>query len=252
MLTAITRSTGPELASCELTHLERRPIDFARALEQHASYQDALRGSGVDVIELAADPALPDGVFVEDTAVVVDEVAILASPTPVSRRAETLAVEVALQPFRPLLRLPPDARLEGGDVLHAGRTLYVGLSARTNEAGVQALARMVSAFGYSIVPVKVAGCLHLKSACGLLDEETILINRAWVNANVFSGLRLVDVPAEETWGANVLALPGAVFVSRAFPRTGDLVRSLGYVVVELNVDELHKAEGGLTCMSLLF
>jgi dimethylargininase len=252
VLTAITRSPGPELERCELTLLQRQPIDSTRARAQHEAYQNALRGIGIDVIELAADPALPDGVFVEDTAVVLDEVAIIASPTPLSRRAETLAIEAALLSFRPLLRLPVEARLEGGDVLHVGRILYVGLSARTNEAGVRALTELVRPFGYSVVGVKVDGCLHLKSACCAVDENTLLINRAWVPASLFSGIRLLDVPTEEPWGANVLSLPGTVLVSTTFPRTADLVRSLGHTTVALDVSELHKAEAGLTCMSLVF
>jgi dimethylargininase len=250
-LIGITRSPGPELAQCELTHLERQPIDFARASAQHRAYQIALRGAGIQVIELPVDPAHPDGVFVEDTAVVLDELAVVASPTPLSRRAEPVATSAALRPFRSLVHLPEDARLEGGDVLHVGRTLYVGLSARSNEPGLRALERIVQPLGYTVVPVRVGGCLHLKSACCALDERTVLINRAWVDAGLFQGLRLIDLPAEEPWGANVLALPGRVFVSTAFPRTADLIRKLGYATVTLDVSELHKAEAGLTCMSLL-
>jgi dimethylargininase len=252
MLTAITRAPGPELQKCELTHLTRQPIDFARAHAQHRAYLSALQRLGIDVIELGSDPMSPDGVFVEDTAIVLNELAIIASPTPLSRRAETLAIEAALHPFRSLLRLPAEARLEGGDVLGVGRTLYVGLSARTNEAGAQALAELVRPYGYTVVPVKVDGCLHLKSACCALNETTLLINRAWIPARLFSGLRLVDVPDEEPWGANVLSLPGTVLVSTTFPRTADLVRSLGHATVALDVSDLHKAEAGLSCMSLVF
>src|SRR5262245_23435947 len=139
-LVAITRSPGPELARCELTHLERLPIDVGRALAQHRAYQDALRAAGIHVIALPADPALPDGVFVEDTAVVLDELAVIVSPAPASRQGEWPAVEAALRPFRRTVRLPPGAHLEGGDVLRVGRTLYVGQGGRTAEAGLRALA----------------------------------------------------------------------------------------------------------------
>jgi dimethylargininase len=252
MLTALTRTPGPELARCELTHLPRRAIDSDRAAAQHKSYQSALRDAGFHVIELPADPALPDGVFVEDTAVVLDEVAVLTAPRPTSRRGERSAVEAALVPFRQLVRLPPDAFLEGGDVLRIGRTLYVGQSARTGAAGLAALGDLVRPFGYTVVPVRVSGCLHLKSAACVVDEETVLINRDWVETGPFSGLRLVDVPAAEPFGANVLRLPGTVLVSSAYPATAELVRGLGHRVVALDVSELHKAESGLTCMSLLF
>ncbi len=252
MLSAITRSPGAELARCELTHLPRQPIDVELAAAQHRGYQAALRGAGVRVIELPAGPAQPDGVFVEDTAVVLDEVAVLTSPRPASRRGELAAVEAALAPFRQLLRLPPDAFLEGGDVVRIGRTLFVGLSGRTGQAGLRALDDQLRPFGYTLVPVHVAGCLHLKSAVCTLDDETVLLNRAWVDGEPFARLRQVDVPDSEPFGANVLHLPGTILASAAFPATADLVRSFGLRVVTVDVSELHKAESGVTCMSLLF
>lgn len=252
MLTALTRAPGPELARCELTHLSRQPIDLALAVAQHRAYQSALRARGLRVIELPADSAHPDGVFVEDTAVVLDEVAVLTAPAPPSRRGERAAVEAALTAFRPLVRLPADAFLEGGDVLRVGRTLFVGLSGRTCEAGIRALSEVVKPFGYAVVPVRVAGCLHLKSAACPVDEKTVLVNRAWVEGDPFRQLRLVDVPAAEPFGANVLRLPGAVVVSNAFPETAAVVRGLGHRVAGADVSELHKAESGVTCMSLVF
>ena len=133
-----------------------------------------------------------------------------------------------------------------------GRRLFVGRTARTGEAGLRALDEAVCPFGYAVVPVRVEGCLHLKTACAAVDDETLLVNRAWIDTNAFAGLRLIDVPAEEPMGANVLRLPGAVAVSAAYPRTADLVRGLGHPVTVLDISELHKAEAGLTCMSLLF
>jgi len=252
MLTVLTRLPGPELARCELTHLSRQSIDAELAVAQHRAYQSALRVEGLRVIELPADPAYPDGVFVEDTAVVFDELAVLTAPAPPSRRGERAAVEAALAPFRQFARLPEDAFLEGGDVLRVGRTLFVGLSGRTSEAGVRALAEVVRRHGYAVVPVRVTGCLHLKSAACAVDEKTVLVNRAWVDVEPFGGLRLVDVPAAEPFGANVLRLPGALVVSSAFPETAEIVRGLGHRVVTVDVSELHKAESGVTCMSLVF
>lgn len=251
MPTAVTRSPGPELARCELTHLPRSPIDAARAVAQHEAYQAVLRDAGLRVVALPADPAFPDGVFVEDTAVVLDEVAVMTSPAPPSRRGERAAVEAALAPLRPLARLPADAFLEGGDVLRVGRTLFVGLSGRTGAAGVVALENVGRPLGYEVVPVRVTGCLHLKSAACALDDGTVLLNRDWLDVAPFAGLRLFDVSAAEPFGANVLRLPGAVVVSAAFPETAALVRGLGHRVVTVDVSELHKAESGVTCMSLL-
>jgi dimethylargininase len=250
MLTAITRSPGPELARCELTHLDRRPIDLDLALAQHAGYRAALRAAGLTVVELPADPVSPDGVFVEDTAVVLDEVAVLTSPT-ASRRGECAAIEAALRPFRPIARLA-DGRLEGGDVLRVGRVLYVGLSTRTDERGVRSLEGVVGPLGYRVVPVRVDGCLHLKSAACALDDETVLVNCAWADVGAFAGIRLLEVPAAEPFGANVLRLPGRILVSETFPRTADAVGAAGHDVAVIDVSELHKAESGLTCMSLVF
>jgi dimethylargininase len=235
-----------------LTHLERRPIDVSRALAQHRAYQDTLRGTGIEVIELPSDPSLPDGVFVEDPAVVLDELAVITWLSPPARREEWPAIAAALRPCRPLIRLPESAYLEGGDVLRVGRTLYVGQGGRTREVGYRALDEIVRPLGYTVVPVRLDGCLHLKSACSALDGETLLVNRAWLEGGALSGLRLVDVPAQEPWGANVLPLPGATLVSAACPRTADLVCTLGHPAVALDVSELHKAEAGLTCMSLVF
>lgn len=204
------------------------------------------------MIELPADPMHPDGVFVEDTAVVLDEVAVMTSPAPPSRRGERAVVEATLSPFRPPVRLPEDAFLEGGDVLRIDRTLFVGLSGRTGEAGVRALREIVEPHGYSVIPVRVTGCLHLKSAVCALDEMTVLVNKMWVDTKPFDGLRLVEVPAAEPFGANILRLPGAVVVSSAFPETAEVIRGLGHRVVTVDVSELHKAESGVTCMSLVF
>jgi dimethylargininase len=252
MLVAITRSPGPELTQCELTHLTRLPIDVTRALAQYRAYQDVLRGTGIRVVGLPPDPMLPDGVFVEDTAVVLDELAVVTLPSPPSRREEWPAVEAALRPFRRIVRLPPGAYLEGGDVLRVGRTLYVGQGGRTGEAGLRALEDVVLPLGYAVIRVRLGGCLHLKSACCALDGGTLLVNRAWLDAGALAGLQLLDVPPQEVWGANVLPLPGATLVSATCPRTADLVRGLGHPVVALDVSELHKAEAGLTCMSIVF
>lgn len=148
--------------------------------------------------------------------------------------------------------MPADVFLEGGDVLRVGRTLFVGLSSRTNEVGIEALRTVVQPFGYAVVPVRVPGCLHLKTACCAVDAETLLVNRAWVDIMAFTGLRLIEVPADEPWGANVLRLPDRILVSSSYPRTADLVKDLGHSVVPVAVSELHKAEAGITCMSLVF
>lgn len=249
---AITRAVSPTITRCELTYLRREPIDLDRAVAQHAAYTDLLRRLGLDVIELPADPDLPDSCFVEDAAVVLDELAVLALPGAASRRAEIPAVEAALAPFRPLARLRPPETLEGGDVLRIGRTLFVGRSPRTNEPGIARLAALAEPVGYRVVPVAVTGCLHLKSAVTALDHERLLANRAWIDATPFRRFDVLDVAAEEPAAANVLRVQGLVVAHSGFPRTRDRIVALGYEVRPLDISEFLKAEAALTCKSLLF
>jgi dimethylargininase len=251
-LVALTRAVPETLARCELTFQEREPIDLARAVAQHVAYTDLLRSLGLELVELPADPAFPDCCFVEDTAVVLDEAALLTRPGAASRRGEQAAVETALARYRTIARTEAPATLEGGDVLRVGRRLYVGRSGRTNPAGIERLAAVAEPIGYRVVPVDVTGCLHLKSAVTALDEERLLVNRAWLDAAALSGLDLVDVAPEEPGAANVLAVAGRVIGHPGFPRTLERVAALGYPVLTLDVSEFLKAEAALTCKSLLF
>src|SRR5512143_3617093 len=215
------RGVPPPLDRCELTFRTWEPFDLARAGAQHAAYADLLRSLGLEVLELPADPALPDCCFVEDVAVVLDEVALLAMPTPPSRRGEIAAVDEALGRFRPLERTPLAATLAGGDVLRIGRRLFVGRSPRTNEAGIARLAAVAEPLGYRVIPVSVTGCLHLKSAVTALDDERVLANPGWVDMGPFAGLGVVRVALEEPAAANVLRVAGLVVAHTGFPRTLD-------------------------------
>jgi len=249
---ALMRGVPPTIDRCELTFRAWEPIDLDRAVAQHAAYASLLRSLAIEVIELAADPALPDCCFVEDTAVVLDEVALLAMPGAPSRRGEIVAVEAALARFRPLERTPFPATLEGGDVLRVGRRLFVGRSERTNEAGIARLASVAEPLGYRVLPATVAGCLHLKSAVTALDDERVLANPSWVEMSAFAGLGVVPVAPEEPGAANVLRVSGLVVAHPGFPRTLDRIAALGYAVRPLDVSEFLKADAALTCKSLLF
>ena len=249
---ALMRGVPPTLASCEITFLAREPIDLDRARDQHAAYAALLRGLGLEVIELPADPALPDCCFVEDVAVVLDEVALLAMPGAPSRRGEIPAVAAALARHRRIERVELPATLEGGDVLEMGRTLFVGRSARTNEAGIDRLRRVAEPLGYRVVAVPVTGCLHLKSAVTALDDGRVVVNSDWIDPRPLGALAAVPVASGEPAAANVLRAGGAVVVHSGFPRTGERIARLGYDVRPLDVSEFLKAEAALTCKSLLF
>ena len=249
---ALTRGVSPSIDRCELTHIDREPIDLERARAQHEDYCDRLEALGLEVLRLPADPAFPDGCFVEDTAVVLDEIAVLTPLGAPSRRGETPAIAEALSRYRRVEAITLPATIEGGDVLTVGRRVFVGLSRRTNAAGVEALRRLVGPFGYDVLPVPVTGCLHLKSAVTALDEETVLANPAWFDAGPLSPLSLVPVAPEEPGAANVLRVRGQVWAHPGFPRTIETLEARGYRVTPVDISEFLKAEAALTCKSLLF
>jgi dimethylargininase len=248
---AVTRGVSPAIARCELTFLERAPIDYPRAVTQHTAYEQLLEDLGLTVIRVDADDALPDCCFVEDIAIVLDEIAVLTRPGASSRRGETAAVAAALGAYRPIVRLDEPARIDGGDVLVLGRRLFVGLSNRTDAAGREALAEAVRPFDYEVVPVQMNGCLHLKTAV-TAAADVLLVNPEWVDLAPLRGWERIDVAPGEPWAANVVAAGGAVVAAAGFPRTADRLRARGLDVRTVDVSEFQKAEGGVTCKSLLF
>jgi dimethylargininase len=252
MFMAITRSVSPALNQCELGYLPRQEIDIAKAESQHRRYEECLRHLGACVISLPASAELPDSMFVEDPAVVVNEVAVMTRMGAASRRGETEALAHILARFRPLRWMSEPATLEGGDVLRVGSTLFVGVSARTNHAGIEQLSEELRPFDYTVKPVAVRGCLHLKSACCALGEKTILANPDWVDTQAFEGLDIVSVPPGEARAANVLAVDNTVVMPAGFPLTAGILEGRGWDVRMLDISELMKAEAGVTCSSVLF
>lgn len=252
MLTAITRAVSPALNRCELEYLERQEIDLAKANAQHEAYERFLAEMGASVLSLPAEPELPDSVFVEDPAIVLDEVAVMTRMGAPSRRAERESLAKALAPFRPLRWIQEPATIEGGDVLRIGRKLFVGASARTNAAGIEQLRRELAPFGYQVEAVEVCRCLHLKSAVTYLGEGAILINRSLIDPAPLREYRIIDVMPSEPWAANTLALEGIVLIPTAYPETARILEREGFTPRPIDISELMKAEAGLTCSSLIF
>lgn len=251
---ALTREPSASLAECELSFVDREPIDLPRARTEHAAYCAALRAAGLDVVLLPALDALPDAVFVEDTAVVVDEIAVLAAPGVRSRAAEAEEMVATLAGYRPVHRLAtPGGTLEGGDVLRIGRALYVGHSTRTNSVAIGDLRDLLEPLGYRISVVPVDGCLHLKTACAYVGNSTVLANPAWVDgASLESdGLRVVAVDPGEPWAGNTLLVRETLLVPAGSPATLRTLRGLGLRPVEVAIAEFQKAEAGLTCLSIV-
>jgi dimethylargininase len=252
LLVAITRAVSPAIVRCELTHVARQPIDVGLAEAQHAEYERRLGELGCRVERLPAEPDLPDSVFVEDVAIVLDEAAVLTRPGAVSRRPEVPSVAEALSRYRPLARIEPPATLDGGDVLRIGRTLFVGRSTRTDSDGVEQLRRIVRPFGYDVRPVEVGRRLHLKSAVSLVGEGLVLVDPDGIDTSAFDAFERIAVDPAEPHAANALRVGEAVVQPAAYPRTRERLERRGVRVVPVDVSEILRAEGGVTCCSLVF
>ena len=251
-LIALTRPVSATLAACELTHVQREPIDIGCARTQHAAYVRALIEVGCRVVEVPRADHLPDAVFVEDTALVLDEIAIVARPGAATRRAETAAVARELARHRTVVQMPDSATLDGGDVLRIGRWLYVGTDGRTSNTGVAWLQQTLAPFGYRVLPVESTGCLHLKTAVTAVAPDLLLINPKWVDPSCFDGLRHIAVSQDEPFAANALLIGERVIYPAAFEKTARRLREAGIDVRAVDVSELAKAEGGVTCCSIVF
>jgi dimethylargininase len=249
---ALTREISPAIARCELTHLARVPIDVHAARAQHREYERCLEALGCKVQRLEAGPDVPDSVFIEDIAVVFDELAVITRPGAESRRAEIPAIDLALVHHRTLRYIDGPGTLDGGDVLTVGRDVFVGESARTNAAGIEQLRRILAEHAYTVRCVPVNECLHLKSAVSVIRDDLLLINRAWTAPQTFAAYELLDIDAREPFAANALRVGDEVVYPAEFPRTRDRLDARGIGVHAVRASELAKAEGAVTCCSLVF
>jgi dimethylargininase len=252
MLTAITRAVSPAIVHCELSFIDRKPIDLATAQGQHRAYEKLFEKLDARVISLPAERDLPDSMFVEDPAIVLDELAVILPLGTETRRREAPSLAEALSQFRKLEYISLPGTLEGGDVLRIGRKLFVGLTRRSNAEGIRQLAAILAPHNYEVIAVPVAGCLHLKSAVTCLGRNTLLANRAWFDTAPLAGHEWIDVDPAEPHAANALALAGTIIFPESFPRTRARIESRGFSVTSIDISELQKAESGLTCSSLLF
>jgi len=246
---AITHAVSASINDCELTHLARIPIDAARAREQHRAYESCLVELGCEVRQIPADDRYPDAVFIEDTAIVLDELAVLTRPGAESRRGEIDSVANVLRDYRALARIEAPGTIDGGDVLQLDRMIYVGRTPRTNDHGIDNLREIVAPYGYNVVGVAVDGCLHLKSAVTRVAAGALLMNRDWVSPALFDGWRIIDV--DEPSAANALRIGESVIFPEELARTRRRLEACGIDVRLVPASELAKAEGGVTCCSLI-
>lgn len=251
MLIAITRAVSPAIDHCELTNLERIPINLERAAAQHHAYEAALRSIGVEVHSLPADPDLPDSVFVEDTAIVLDDCAIITRPGADSRKPEIRSIARVLAPYRELFTIQAPGTLDGGDVLRVDKSIFIGLSRRSDLSAIGQVRTFLALFGYSVCAVPVNGCLHLKSAVTQVGPDLLLINPAWVDKIAFPGMKFIEVHPSEPYAANALLVGGTVIYQPVYPKTLAYLETAGINPIKVDQSELGKAEGGLTCCSII-
>jgi dimethylargininase len=252
---AIVRLPGAALAR-GLTRVDLGPPDLALAERQHAAYCDALRRAGLDVTVLPADEAFPDGTFVEDTAIVLPEGALLTRPGAPSRAGEVAAVAAALGlHYDALARIEAPGTVDGGDICVAGRRVYIGRSARTNAAGAAQLAHWLAGLGYESVEVDITGIdsiLHLKSGLAAIAGGRLLLIEALANHPAFADCERLVMESSEDYAANAVQVNGMVFVAAGYPRLAARLQSLGYTLEILDMSEYAKLDGGLSCLSLRF
>lgn len=249
--TAITRELNPALGNCELTFLPRVEIDIALAQQQHEQYQAVLSSIGCEVVVVPTGPDLMDSVFIEDTAIVLDEIAVLTRPGAASRRSEVAGVGDVLQNYRPLKSIQSPGTLDGGDLLRIDDMIFAGLSTRSNHDGIEQLRRIVSDYGYSVKTVETNSCLHLKSAVSEVVPGTLLINPDWISTSTFRDYEQIHIDDNEPHAANALRVGPNVIFPSSFPRTIDHLKARGIDVIPVDLSELQKAEGAVTCCSLI-
>lgn len=235
-----------------LTTASLGAVDVDVLLHQHAAYADAMKRIGLEVKVLPALEHFPDAYFVEDTAVIVPEVAVLTRPGAPERRDEPLDMESALAEFRPIERIVSPGTLDGGDVLIVGSRCFVGLSDRTNPCGFAQLRDFLSPFGYTCAPVPVSAGLHLKSSVNAVGPDTLVVAPGFEDHPDFQAFSRITLDGEEAYAANSLWIDEHLFMPKGFPKTRQKYQSLGLNLIELDMSEMCKMDGGLTCLSLRF
>jgi len=249
---AIVKTPGAELKD-GITSQKGETPDVHKAKEQHRIYCETLHSLGVEIHTIPCDNAYPDGVFVEDTAVVVKEAACITRPGADSRKGETSAVAAALGDFYSRFEaITEPGTLDGGDVLHIENSLYVGLTERTNAEGVEQLKKALGPLGYTVYAVPVNGLLHLKSGISYMGNNTVLAVKKVAENSCFRNYEILTVPDHEAYAANAIDINGTIILPSGFPETNKIVQEAGFKTITIDVSEFKKVDGGLSCLSIRF
>lgn len=247
----LTRRPSSSIAQGALTYMDRVTPDFALAELQHNVYRSALVAKGHALIDVPAANGFPDSTFAEDVVLAFPECFVLCRPGTASRLGEPELIASYLPEDRPIYRIEAPATLDGGDILRIGRDVFVGLSTRTNSAGLIGLERLLSSFNYKTIPVRVLGALHLKTAVTAPTSDILLANSDWVDLAPFGNRTIIDVDDAEPFSANTLHIGEQLFMQASHPRTTSRLKSLGLIIDALDISEFAKIEAGLTCMSVI-
>ncbi|HEY4644287.1 MAG TPA: arginine deiminase family protein [Bacteroidota bacterium] len=249
---AMVREVASTYDRCVRSQSRSVKIDVELARMQHRHYCRSLEQLGLGLVRIRPDVRFPDCCFVEHPAAVIGGVAIVGSMGVPSRVGEERAVKEAIAPYKEVYELKPPGTLEGGDVLVIDGKVYVGLSRRTNPAGVDAVRAVAGESGYAVVPVRISTALHLKSVCSYLGEDCILLSRGHFDDGIFSAFKTLVVPKEEAYASNCLAVNGKVFLPKGYLRAREMVDREGFETAEIDISEFKKGNGGLTCLSIVF
>jgi len=248
---AILRKPG-ENCALGLTTSDDGAPNVRLMQKQHEAYASLLKSLGLELIILKADNGYPDGYFVEDVAVVAPEVAIITNPGAPTRQGEEDTIEPVLANFKKIERIWPPGTVEGGDVLMINKHFFVGISERTNEEGFNQFGRIVESFGYTCTPVPVGAGLHLKSSVSYVGKNTLLLSGDFEAREEFEAYEKIVLDEAESYAGNTLFVNDTLIMPAGFPRTKEDLQKLGQPIIELDVSEARKMDGGLTCMSLRF
>jgi dimethylargininase len=248
---ALTRKPGRNVFR-GLTTANLGPPNYAIIIKQHASYVEALKTIGVTVIELDPQPDYPDAHFVEDTAVVMPEVAVIARPGAAARQGEEESIADVLREYREIEFIQNPGTLDGGDVLMIDNHFFIGISERTNPEGAEQLGGILEKFGKTWAFIKVGAGLHFKSSVNYVGKNSILVTRDFANHEALNGYDKIAVDREEEYSANTLWINDHLLMPKGFPKTRIKLKSLGLPIIELDVSEMQKMDGGLTCLSIRF
>jgi dimethylargininase len=249
---AIARKPGPNFAQGLTTAINEEPPRYEILVNQHEGYIAALQSIGLEVILLDALSDHPDAYFVEDTAVIAANVAVITNPGADTRKGEEKTIAPVLAKYRKTENIQAPGTVDGGDVLQVGKHFFVGVSERTNPEGADQLGRILEGHGYTWTTVAVGAGLHFKSSVNFVGKNTLLVTEDFAGREQLKGYDTIVVDRSESYAANTLLINDHLLIPRGYPGTRKKLEALGFKIIELDTSEVRKMDGGLTCLSLRF